>query len=540
MPKRCRNGLTRFQNNAGELAAISFVPLPCLIRVAATAAVCVVLLLSLGSVGVVALRAEGSSQLARSDFAAIQFTLTQSLLSATISTILAIPLARALARRRFPGRRFLISALGAPFILPVIVAIVGLVAVFGQSGLISRLLAPAGLGPLQLFGLHGVVLAHVFFNMPLATRFFLQGWASIPAERFRSAAALSMPDKAVFRYIDWPMIRETAPGAFVVIFLVCLTSFAVALTLGGGPKATTVELAIYQAFAFEFDLGRAAKLAGIQFLLASIAGLVALTFVRSAELGTGLDRIATRFDGRSPLSRLLDVTAISTAAAFLFTPLVMVFLRGVPGLAELSDTVIWAGLRSFCVAMGSVAIMLVLALPMALIVARGRMSSLIEAVSFLMLSASSLVIGTGVFIALFPFANPTDVALPVTATVNAAASLPFALRVLVPSITAAEQDFARLSSTLAIPAWSLIRRVTLPRSRKALGLACGLTAALSMGDLGVIALFALSDAPTLPLMLYRLMGAYRMDEAAAAAVLLVMASFALFLIFDRLGGGRNA
>ena len=43
-----------------------------------------------------------------------------------------------------------------------------------------------------------------------------------------------------------------------VIFVICLTSFAVALTLGGGPRATTIELAIYQAFRFEFDLARAA------------------------------------------------------------------------------------------------------------------------------------------------------------------------------------------------------------------------------------------------------------------------------------------
>ena len=43
----------------------------------------------------------------------------------------------------------------------------------------------------------------------------------------------------------------------------------------------------------------------------------------------------------------------------------------------------------------------------------------------------------------------------------------------------------------------------------------GLAAALSMGDLGVIALFAAPEGETLPLLLYRLMAAYRMDEAAA-------------------------
>ena len=43
-----------------------------------------------------------------------------------------------------------------------------------------------------------------------------------------------------------------------------------------------------------------------------------------------------------------------------------------------------------------------------------------------------------------------------------------------------------------------------------------------MGDLGVIALFAGDREATLPLLVQRLMGAYRMEEAAAAALLLVV------------------
>ena len=61
------------------------------------------------------------------------------------------------------------------------------------------------------------------------------------------------------------MLRGVLPGAFVLIFLLCLTSFTVALAVGGGPKGTTIELAIYQAFRFEFNLGKAASLATIQF-----------------------------------------------------------------------------------------------------------------------------------------------------------------------------------------------------------------------------------------------------------------------------------
>ena len=59
-----------------------------------------------------------------------------------------------------------------------------------------------------------------------------------------------------------------------------------------------------------------------------------------------------------------------------------------------------------------------------------------------------------------------------------------------------------------------------------------------MGDLGVITLFAGESGATLPLYVHRLMGAYRMEAAAGAALVLVAASFALFALFD--GMGRRA
>ena len=68
----------------------------------------------------------------------------------------------------------------------------------------------------------------------------------------------------------------------------------------------------------------------------------------------------------------------------------------------------------------------------------------------------------------------------------------------------------------------------------------GLAAALSMGDLGVIALFAGDGQATLPLVIQRLMGAYRMEAAAAASLLLVAASLALFWAFDRWGRHAEA
>jgi len=483
--------------------------------------------LTLGPVTAVILRAEGWSALRPGDWQALRFTLVQATLSAFFSVLFAIPVARALARRQFRGRGALVALLGAPFILPVIVAVLGLLAVFGTSGLANRALGALGLPELTIYGLHGVVIAHVFFNLPLATRLILQGWLAIPGERLRLAASLGLSPRAMWQVLEAPMLRSIAPGAFAVIFVICLSSFAIALTLGGGPRATTVELAIYQAVRFDFDLARAAVLSVIQLGLALVAGVVALRLSRGDGFGIGLDRVVPRWD-TGGTARVLDVVWIALAALFLLVPLATVVWRGVPGLMMLGPEVWQAAGHSMLVALGSTALCLLWALPLA--------TRTGEVIGLAGIALSPLVLGTGLFLILRPVVNPVDLALPVTALVNALVSLPFALRILRPEAETIRRDYARLRAALGLTGWAWLRHVLLPRLRRPLGFAAGLTAALSMGDLGVIALFADPDNATLPLKVYGLMGAYRMEAAAGAALLLLTLSLGLFWGFDR--GGR--
>ena len=492
--------------------------------------------LTLGSAALTAGHASNWS-LGPADGAALRFTLLQAALSAVMSALLAIPLARALARRRFPGRGLLIRLLAAPFLLPVVVAVLGLLAVFGRAGPVNASLMAVGLPPLSIYGLHGVVIAHVFLNLPLVTRMLLQGWQAIPAERFRLAEALGMPPSSQFRHLEWPMLRSLLPGAFSTVFLLCLTSFAVALTLGGGPKASTVELAIYQALRFDFDLGRAALLAAVQFGLCAAVTLVTLRLTTGALFGPGVGLGGT-VPSPPGWRRVVDALAICLAVAFLLGPLLAVMLRGLPGLGGLPVTV-WSALgRSILLSVASALLASAAALTLALAVARGQ--SWLELTAMLPLSASGLVMGTGLFLAVHPVIPPENLALPVTLMVNAAMALPYLFRLMLPEARALRADYGRLSDSLGLTGIARLRLVSLPRLARPLGFGTGLAAALSMGDLGVIALFAGERTETLPLLIQRLMGAYRMETAAGAALVLVTTSFALFWTFDRWGAARAA
>ncbi len=212
----------------------------------------------------------------------------------------------------------------------------------------------------------------------------------------------------------------------------------------------------------------------------------------------------------------------------------MVVLRGMPGLFELPQTTWLAALRSVIVAIGSAALCMTMSLALAL-----RGGSLMAVIGVLPLAASGLVVGTGAFLIVFPFVRPADVALVITMLVNATLALPFALRSIEPAVTQVSADYGRLGASLDLRGWTWVRLAVLPRVRSPLGFAAGLAAALSMGDLGVIALFAGEAEATLPLAMYRLMGAYRMEAAASAALVLLVISLLLFWICDR-GGRANA
>lgn len=506
-------------------------------RLAGSAALALVLALTLGSLAAVAATG-GLGRLGAADWAAARFTLWQAFLSTVLSLALAVPVARALARRAFPGRRAFVAALGAPFLLPVIVAVMALLSVFGRNGLVSSGLAFLGLGPASIYGLSGILLAHVFLNLPLAVRMLLHGWEAIPAERFRLAASLDAMPGATWRLVERPMLAANLPGAGLAIFLICLSSFTVVLVLGGGPRATTLELALYQAFRMEFDLAHAGALGLLQAALALAAAALGLRLVPAVQPGHGRYGAVLRRPGDRTGARLADAAWLAAAAAFLALPLAAVVARGLPAVAGLPAPVWAAAARSVGVAVSATVIVLGLALPLVLMLsalpaARRRHA---DALAMLALAVSPLVIGTGLFLVVRPWVSPGAAALALTTLVNAVMALPFVLRILMPHVAALRADYDRLSLSLGLRGFDWARLVMVPRLRRPLAFAAGLSAALAAGDLGVVALFADPARSTLPMQVQALAGSYRTDDAAGAAVLLAGLALSMFLAFDKLGG----
>ena len=292
------------------------------------------------------------------------------------------------------------------------------------------------------------------------------------------------------------MLTRVLPGAALPVFLICLTSFAVALTLGGGPRATTVELLIYQSLRYDFDLGIAAKLALVQFALSGTATIAAIWLVPMALMDAGKG-LQADIPAPTGWRRIVDGGVIALACLFLMLPLLAVILRGLPGLDALPDGLWSAAGRSIVVAVASAILTAGLTLVLSLSIAR-QTRTWVEVAAMLPLASSSLVMGTALFLITRPISSDV-LALPVTLLTNVTLTLPFALRLVLPHARALEADFGRLAAALDLTGWARLRHLVLPRLARPLAFAAGLSAALSMGDLGVIALFSGEASQTLPL-----------------------------------------
>ena len=156
----------------------------------------------------------------------------------------------------------------------------------------------------------------------------------------------------------------------------------------------------------------------------------------------------------------------------------------------------------------------------------------------------SVVLGTAAFILLRARGDVFGYAFGVVILANTLMALPFAYRLLDVRMTALMARHDRLAAQLGIRGMVRLRVLTLPSLRQDLGLIAGLSAALSFGDLGVIALFANADFRTLPWLLYQLSGKYAADEAHALAMLVMLLTVGLFLtarfVTDRALRGRHA
>lgn len=475
----------------------------------------------------------------------VRFTFWQAFLSALFSILPAIWLAKALYRRQFKGRTLFLRLCAMSLVLPVLVALFGILTVYGRAGWIAQICEWLRIDyQFTPYGLQGILLAHLFFNMPLATRMLLQALESISSEQRQLASQLGMNGWQRFRFLEFPYLwRQMLPTASL-IFMLCFASFATVLALGGGPAATTVELAIYQALSYDYDLHRAALLALIQ--LFCCLGLVLISQKLKGALFVGNSQKRHWRDPYDPIfSKITDGLIILLAILFLVPPILAVITDGLNSqfLRVIQQPVLWqAFTTSLIIAVGAGIVCVVLTMMLLWSSRELRLrhfkkaGQAMEMSGLIILAMPGIVLATGFFL-LFnnTIGLPESPYLLVILT-NALIAIPYALKVLENPMNDIASRYGLLCQSLNLQGINRLRWIELRALKKPISQALAFACVISIGDFGIVALFGNETFRTLPFYLYQQIGAYHTQDGAVTAMILLLLCFTLFSLIERLAG----
>lgn len=470
----------------------------------------------------------------------------QAFLSTLISLIAGALLALALARLHAGVlRRSALAVLGVMTALPGIVIIFAVISVYGRSGWGAGIFD--GLGhriDFSIYGLHGIVLAHAALNGPVAARVFFYALQGNPQEQMRLAAVLRFTPVQVFRFCDWPVLQRVLPGLAALIFLMCFTSFAIVLALGGGPRNATLEVAIYELIRVEADFSRAAMLAILQIMICGmIVTIAGFSLMLPAASGDG--RAVMRADAHALALKAGDAIILFIAGVFLLS-LIAASLAGIFHIPAILDTDLWLALAtSLMIAIPAAIVSMVLAVAIAFAARdahyrmRWRGFALLHgAIPLAVIAVPPFALAAGLYLVLRPLLGPALMGWVLVPFINGMMALPFVYRLLESPLMTNEEKFGRIAAHLDMQGLNRFRIMDWPVVRRPLFAALALALALSLGDFGVATLFG-TELRTLPLLLHERLGAYRLDEASAIAGLLVLLVVGLSMVTEFFSHARD-
>lgn len=479
----------------------------------------------------------------------IWFTVWSASAGTAVAVLLGVPAAHLLHRRRFPGRGVLRAVLLVPFVLPTVVVGVAFRELIGEAG---------PLGFLGFDGSAGAIIAGLaFFNVAVVIRAVGAAWESLDPRPAEAAAALGAGPAYVFRTVTLPALRPAIVSAASVVFLFCATAFGVVLTLGG-LRYSSVETEIYLLTTNLLDLQAAAALSIVQLL-----AITALLFV-TGRLRAVADPSLARTTARPPrVSRrdwpsVLVTALVGVLVGLPIAALVVGSLQvgdgwGVGNYRALTTVgsrdallvpVTDALVTSLRTAVDATWMSLSLGLLVAVVVTRRshtraerRTRGLLDGLFMLPLGVSAVTLGFGFLITLDR--PPLDLrdSLLLVPIAQALVALPLVVRTLAPALGGVDDRQRQAAASLGAGPLRTFATVDLPVLWKPLLAAAGFAFAVSLGEFGATSFLARDEHPTMPIVIFHLIGhpgAMNYGMALAASVVLAATTAVVMLAVERL------
>ncbi len=202
-------------------------------------------------------------------------TVMLAVATATTTTALGLCFALIVTRTNFRARAALRFLTVLPIITPPFVIGLGLILIFGRSGVFNQVLeAMTGWQAGRwIYGFQGVWLAQVFSFTPTAFLVLIGVVEGLSPTLEEASQTLRASLSRTFNTVTLPLMRPGLANAALVVFIESIADFGNPILLGGsyGVLSTEVYFAVVGAQA---DFGRAATLALVLLLIALSAFLL--------------------------------------------------------------------------------------------------------------------------------------------------------------------------------------------------------------------------------------------------------------------------
>jgi thiamine transport system permease protein len=457
----------------------------------------------------------------------------QAVITCVAALLLGVPIAWVLARYTFAGRSLVLRALMLPFVVPTLVAAMGVLALMGPQGLLISLGGPdlQGTPWLLLYG-------NLFFNLCVVVRAGTDALAQVSAARVAAARTLGATPWRAFWRVEWPAIAPWLMSALCLVFLYCCAGFGLALVLGGQTYATA-EVEIYTLVAYELQLGQASVLSLWMMVLTLLAALAYAAIEKALATPARADRIALR-PPRGVGQWLAVGGALLTLGLFCAAPLAAIVWKAVAsglvapagdvggwGVLWEDDTrlALWNTLRFT----GS-AVLLATLLGVTHALA-ARRSLVLRTLVFLPFVVSPVMVAFGLLL-LYP--DWTD-SMALLVAAYALLAYPFVAKSVASALDSMPAHYLDAARSLGASPWRAFWRVTLPLLRPALRRGMAFAAATAVGEFAVTLFLARPEWATLTTLIYAHLGrpgASNLDAAMLLSCVLMLLAFAAFVLIE--------
>jgi iron(III) transport system permease protein len=168
-----------------------------------------------------------------------------SLLTVLFSGLVGVSLAYVFTHYTFPGRGFFSAIAVLPVVMPPLVGVLAFLFLFGESGILPRLLqAILGLNapPLSLKGVAAILTVHTYSLYVYFYLFVSNAFVEMDRSFLEAAQNLGASRWLAFRKVTLPLLTPALAGAALLVFMTSMASFSAPFIFAGGSRILSLEI----------------------------------------------------------------------------------------------------------------------------------------------------------------------------------------------------------------------------------------------------------------------------------------------------------